>query len=378
MPGTINQPRPASKIKRVKKAVITTLSILLLIFIVAGFLVKREDLRVEEEKIPDIQRESLIPSSYRPAVERFIIQRTISLPTTLDYSWDEEKLIYATENGVFEAGTNKNIIDSKITYANFNSIGNGIYNTGVSWNTYDPTTNTSSSIQMKGKSPVINKVGDYVVSSEESIIFITNTKTGESYSVKLNSPPSKYSWAYDVNQIAISTKSNEEETITVYDTDLEELKKTTLPLDSQFIDISSDASTIAYKSNDSLNLINTRSGKNVFQIGTLKNSVVAGNWIDKTNFILIETIENQIGVPRSSITKVATDGTIKFLTTDDPMVNKIDTSIYMKPNRAGNVIPLAGDTSNFWILSLIPNQVADYRSRGVIFYPAPSVPPDHH
>jgi hypothetical protein len=314
------------------------------------------------------QQQTIIPKNAQQNSLTYLISQVKTNSGVLAHTWNQGKLIYATSKGIYEAGTNKILVNKGISEVNANTQGQLIFKSGSAWSRYDSQGDKTTNLNVSGDLVMINKKGDKIASANKSELIITgidNKSTKEDTKLDITN----ISWSHDKNWIAVYGDN----TVKLYDENLKLQNTSSLEENSTFLDISFDASTIAYSHNGSLILkpIDINYSSFLFEFGG--ESKLTGNWITPTKFLVVETSKpDNLGRVTNYISRLDLFGTREFLTNTFAIPEKINISKFITTDPAQNVATLTENNGVIWFLGLVPGQYPFYTDQGVFLQTLPN------
>jgi hypothetical protein len=315
------------------------------------------------------QQQTIVPRNAQQNSLQYIVSQVKTNTGVIAHTWNQGKLVYATSKGIYEGETNKTLMNKTISEINANTQGQFVFQSGNIWSKYDALTEKAINVTISGTQPKINKKGDKIVSVNKSELSLLNVSDNKSTKEDTGFGIKTVVWAYDKNWIAVFGGT----TVKLYDENLKLQTTTSLESDSTFLDISPDASVMAYAHEGSLILkpVDINQTSVLFEFG--EDSKLSGNWITPTKFMVIETSKpDNLGRVTNYISRVDLFGTREFLTNTFAIPEKVDTSVFITTDPAQNIATLTENNGAIWFLGLVPGQYPYYTDQGVFLQTLPN------
>jgi len=286
-----------------------------------------------------------------------------------DYAWNENVLLYSTNNGIFDAKNNELIVSKNITYLNFGEKAFAVFKSLDGWFVFDPYTKQQLKTNIQGSGAKINQDGKLIASISENTLYLHNTESNETKSVNSDSKVSQYKWANQSNNLAVYAESGN---FTLYDEFLTAQKSFQVGSHT-FLDISPNANLLVFTLNNNLKIFDLETEQIVLETSFDEKSELSGNWINENDFILVETNSNNpIGRVNNNLWKINMSGNITFLADTKPILRKIQTQTEFKTDSSTSALPLIENNSKLWILGLKTSQLPVYDENGLSFFKMPT------
>ncbi len=311
----------------------------------------------------------------------YYLNRTNSLKPVNGYLIKDDKIFYSTTNGVFEGYTNKPLLETTISYINFNLDSAAVFKSADTWQVFNFQNNQSTKIQLSGEKPLINKDASKVTFQEGKTIKIFDLNNSQTYQKEVDGEILKTAWAYETNLAVIQVKSPTSNKLVVVDTNLSQKEEVVLGKDEVLQDISQDGQNIVlHNSPDNLLIVRNLSTDQVLaQIPLYNKTQVSISFVNNNQFILIETTESYLaGRNVNYISLVNTQGVKKTFTNTNAIPQKLNTSVKLASDSKNQILPLVENDGILWLLSLKPNLIPVYSEEGIGFYKAPPSQGDEH
>lgn len=282
----------------------------------------------------------------------YFINSTNSQTGILDYSWHNGDLYYITPKGVYQAGTNVQIIETQISQATSeNNL--SLYNAQGSWKIYNLATQEKKEIDFINpfSTPIIS--GDNFYSYSGKTLQQINSTTLKSKTINIDSQITKVSVGESF--IAIETPN----AIKIYNSELQSLESLQV---SGLLDIDDQAYVLSEKNN----IVSITNSSAQFHIAFKSNSSIQGKWIFNKTALIIETEVDSLGRKLDHIWAIGMDGSKTLLSSTQIIPYKLRPSQPLKPNPLNTLIPLIDRSGKLWLLGLQPNKMPAYGPAGEI------------
>lgn len=371
--------RNATKSSPLKKGGRAILIVLLLVIIVIplvflGILLKA----VQEDDEYDVSRDTTIHTtrlSRLPEEKIYLLNKIDNISQTINYAWYQQILVYAKEDGIYEAGSNRKLLNAAISFITFSDHGHAIYvSRGEKYYYHYGSTNPTI-ISSPGEFPRINPSGDMylaIVSSNE--IVATDINNPDYKTISFDTDITYLGW---INSDHVLASTDLGKKVTILDRSLKVVSKIETSQESNILGISPNLDVYAYSIEGSVILrnieTNTRS-----EIKFGENSILTGNWVGNNELIIIETFHDSVGRIRNNFWKMDKSGSRIFLSDSNPILRKIDTNYLIKSDGNNSVITLVENSGNLWLISLIPDTQAYLTPSGLVFVEMPTFQDPHH
>ncbi|HTK03779.1 MAG TPA: hypothetical protein VL401_03380 [Alphaproteobacteria bacterium] len=298
----------------------------------------------------------------------YILNRFNSLTDILGYTWQDNKIIYATKNGIFTLWQNKQLVNKQIDYINFNPNGKAIFSNQNIYYLFDSFENSTKQIGSDLGSPQLSGSGNYVVYQKENLLNLQSVKNNQTKTLNLtDSQNINFGWARNNDSFYIYKRNLN--LIDIYDINLTLINTIKINGNSRLIDISEDSQKLITVNKNSLSLIDSHGNTlNTFEFS--QSSTLNSYWIDTNQAFVIETVKRgSLDLFDDYIWVVDTNGNKKFITNSYPITNKLNLKTKLFTNKNKDFIVLNEKSGKLWILSLVPSKIATYLEEGVSFYP---------
>lgn len=301
----------------------------------------------------------------------YLLNRFDSLSNIIGYTWNENKIVYATKDGIFKLWKNEPIVTTPISYASFNSTGEGIYANNSDYFLFKSEDETSVKIGSNLNKPQINEGGTYLVYQNINSLDILSLKDNTISTLNLPSNPNiSFGWIDNKDLVYVFNKNTNE--INLYDLSAKQIGQTKMNSGTHFIGFSPDGDKIITELSGTL-LISNVGDKPLVSVQFDQGSIFHICWINSTEFVLTQTLERgSLGLFDDFMWKVDTNGNKLFLANSYPITNKFNLNIKTFINQDKNTLIFNENKGKIWTLSLIPGRVSTYSEQGISFYKLPT------
>lgn len=305
----------------------------------------------------------------RSGGEIFLLNRFDSLIGVVGYGWNENKIIYATDDGVYMLWKNQQILKENILDITFDNNGGFTYSNNSNTYYYSPggelvELNINPKNTMK-----ISDNGDHILFDDQegvlSILKIDDKSIKKTDSVVDENNTTK--WIDYSNYFLIHDRKKS--LISVYDTNIQKINQYKIEKGDVFLGISPDLEFLVTKKEDNMFVSNQKTGETVIYKFT-NSKELRIKWVDEKKFYVNQEVPRGIYdlydqffwfIDISAKNK-------KLLTNSMPIQKKINSEIDIKLNKDKTAILFSENEGKIWLISLIPNKIGVYRENGIYFY----------
>lgn len=283
-----------------------------------------------------------------------------------DYSFLDNKAVYATSKGFFEAGTKKLLLARSISFVDFNTTGQAVYQSGNEWFVFNAANNKNTKVSIAGSSPRIHKNGNFVASFTNEKLQIRDVNSNSEKTIDTGLSIKDLGWAYETSTIAVFGSTTNGAEVKLYNEKGDPQKTISAPNDTTFLGVSPGGDKIAFSKDSTLTIrsSNNEMPDTVFTFE--KENKIAGSWVTTRDFIITQTPpDDSLGRKIDYIWETNAEGGVTFLSDSFPMFKRLDTTKKIKTNPAQNVLFLVENSGPLWLLSLLPKQYPFYSESGV-------------
>lgn len=295
----------------------------------------------------------------------YLINRFDTVPGIIKTAWYENKVMYATQRGVFSLWQNQQILKTQIDDADFSGNGRVVYiqeNNLFVANTYLGTIEPLDTSSSKAK---VNDSGEYAAYYKNGLLTIVNlvTKETKSSNIKNNNfdwiPKSQYLYVYD----------DKVSSVDVFDINFQKISGRKIESSELFWGINSNQQYIATTFGETLRITDVSSNK-TFDYNFTESSEIVASWISDKQVFVTEKIKRGIyDLYDQFFWYIDVDNNSKtYLTNSMVVPNKINTNIEPKINNDKTAILLTDNDGKIWIISLVPSYISVYKEAGLSFY----------
>lgn len=296
----------------------------------------------------------------------YINQVVTNFKGVIGFSWNDDSYIYSTKDGIFEAGTNNIIINSKIEDIYFADYFNALVKNSGFWKKLDYKNKTLSDIPVKLYNPIISNRGNKILDFSKNVLFLYDSKTYDKKEVKFEEPIQKISYIESNENIAISTNYAARTYIYILDKNLIQTKKYETGDDYILSSVSTDGKIFTLKKDNTIKTtdLNIFLNSDTF----IQNSRINSEFIDENSFIIVEKYKDKLGRTIDNIYLSDAYGKRFKISDSKPIINKIDIELPIMFNKDKNIATFAENDGRTWILSLKPNIFPTYSTTGELVF----------
>ncbi len=284
----------------------------------------------------------------------------------MGFSWNGNNYIYSTKDGIYEAGTNSVVINSKIEDIYFADCFNALVKNNGTWKKLDYKNKILTDIPVKLYNPAINNRGNKIFDFNKNILYLYDSKTYDKNEFKFEEPIQKISYIESNENIAISTSYAARTYIYILDKNLIQIKEYETGDDYILSSVSTDGKIFTLQKG---NTIKTTDLNNFINSDTfIQNSKVNSEFIDENSFIIVEKYKDKLGRTIDNIYLSDAYGKRFKISDSKPIINKIDIELPIMFNKDRNIATFAENNGRTWILSLKPNIFPTYSTTGELVF----------
>jgi hypothetical protein len=298
----------------------------------------------------------------------YLINRFDSLVGIIGYAWVSNKIVYATQNGIYELWQNKQLLADKIASISFDKSGNCVYSNGTDTYYFNIEQLEKVKLDIGGKNPKISSSGNYLLSTNSENIYLFNIATKNSVLLPVSTTTNKdIGWVSDTDNFLVYNKNSR--LLQIYNKDSQLLREFQINETESFVNINSDLGVLLTSSSSGIVAKNTKTSESI--VYKFTDSIdLKTHWIDSDKFYvnqkvnrgLYDLYDQYFWLVDTSIQNK------KLLTNSMVVTNKINADIDISINQGKTALLFSENNGKIWVISLITNKIATYLENGVSFY----------
>lgn len=316
-----------------------------------------------------IQAQSPLPrASDSPS---YFVGKVETLFPVIGFTWVNDNLIYATKEGIYEAGTNTPLLVRPISYISFAKNGDAVLANGNLWYVYRHSDKSVSQIAFQGNNPHLSFDFTKLVWINKNSVNIYDLSKNTNQTVTAKNTIETLTLANNTGLLAVKTQSNTSPSIEVYDFGLIKKSDAAANKDDSLLGITPDGQYLAISNLEELDIRpSANPGKTEIKFTFTPGSTLQSSWISNNRLIVIETLSaDPAGRKINYIWSIGKDGSKLFLVDSKPIPGKINTIMPASINFSQNAIALAEKNGAVWLVSLAPGKFPYYTAAGFSLYP---------
>jgi len=308
-----------------------------------------------------------IPLDKSDSPKGYSFNRFDSLTSIIGLSWNGNKIVYATKDGIFKLWKNEPIVTSGINYIDFNSRGQAVYAANNDYFFFNSSNNSNSKIGSNLNEAQINTNATYVLYRTTGSMNLLSLSNTDIKKLKLEGN-SVFSFGWIESKDFFYLYNLKLKEISLYDTDLKLINTIKTEKKGDFLGFNSDGNKYVTYQNDTLT-VNDVSTNSSMVVELDKGSSPFVYWTSASDFLLIETLERgNLGLFADYLWSVNINGQTSFLTNSFPIPNKLNTKIKIFINQDKNTVLFSENNGRMWTLSMKPSYITTYNEQGVSLY----------
>jgi hypothetical protein len=282
------------------------------------------------------------------------------------FSWNGNKNIYSTKNGIFESGTNQIVINNKIDDIRWSDSFNAVVKSNNTWKILDYKNKKLIDIPVDLQNPIIDNQGKRIADFVKNSVFIYNTDDFKFKEVKFEEPVKKVFFASSNEDFVVSTNFATKSYIYSIDSNFTISKKFDSNNDYTLSSISLDGKLLALVI------------KNKLSISDFNTFLLNDNYLDKsslnvgfrsnTEFVVVEKYKDNIDRILDNIYISNVSGKRFKLSDSRPLINRINTDMPIVFNDNKSIATFGENKGKTWILSLKSNLYPTYSNTGDLVF----------
>lgn len=312
---------------------------------------------------------------YSDKTETYLLNNFETPDIVNGFSWDKNKIIYTSNNGVFELDGNRKIFDSQIQESFFDTKGTKLLTVqDNNVNIIELKDNSKNKIDISVTEGSI-KVDDnlnYIlyINSVDNLIHLYDINSNLDKTIVGSSNNFEFNWIFKQNKFYIyNTNLNE---TAIYDTELQKIGVFKINT-GRLLSINSDINRTITIDETSLYISDATNNilfKNKFN-NTQDLSIF---WVNKDVFVVIEKVDLEyLDLYDQFLWVIDISGRIKYLSNSEPVITKLNTKIIPKVNEEQFAFIITDNRNQIWVYSLKPGYIPTYTKDGIYLYKVPDV-----
>ncbi len=311
---------------------------------------------------------------YSDRTEAYLLNSFETPNIVNEFAWNNNKIVYASTNGIFELERNTKIFDGQIQQSFFDVKGTRSLilqsNKAV---LLDLKNNLKQEINIDFTKNSL-KTDDnlnYVlyIGSKDDLVHIYDLNINSDKTI-IDSNSYEFNWIFKQNKFYLYNTSSGD--VNVYDTDLQKVDIFKIN-NGQLLSISSDLNRIITTDEKHL-FINDTNNNTLFKNEFKNTRDLLLFWIDTNNFIVIEKVNlDYLDLYDQFLWIMDIDGKIKYLSNSEPITTKLNTKISPKINDEKTAFMVTDNRNQIWVYSLKSGYIPTYTSDGIYLYKVPDV-----
>ncbi len=313
-----------------------------------------------------IDNSQTVPVTGNDTEAYFINQIVSNLTPVTGYSWKADKLLYSTPKGIYEAGTNKIVVQqtiSNIYWANnFNAL---IKNAGV-WYKLNFDNKSLDNLSLVLNTPIINDIGDKILDYQDKELRLYSLISSQVKSKTFEESIENVFFVNTTNEVIVSTIASGITRIYKLDENLTITNSRVFTKDYRLSAVSPDGKTLALTFNNELVLggFDKNSSIDTFLIG----SALAAQFRNNNELVVIEKYKDKLRRTLDNVYLTNVSANRFKITDSKPMINRIDTSLTIAFNGSSAVATFIENKAKIWIVSLKTNAFPTYSLEGELVF----------
>lgn len=306
------------------------------------------------------------PFTPNPDETFFINQIITNLTPVTGYSWKENKLVYSTPDGIYEAGDNNPILEQGIENISWANSFNAILKSGGSWKKFDYLNKKTEEIPYLLNDPVINTKGEKILDRQNNIAKLFDLTKNTNKETSFEEPVDKMFFIEDGDGFVISTTSNNKTHVYKYNEGFIQERSVVFEGNFEMSSISPNGDSFLLTIGNELKVANFSGSisNNVFT----KGSALSTGYVDNTKIVIVERYKDSLGRSLENIYLSNLQGNKFKISDSKPMKNRINMDIPIAFSKGGGVASFAENNGKMWILALSPNVFPTYSTEGSLVF----------
>lgn len=301
----------------------------------------------------------------------------LEIPPRVDsYTWVENRLVYLSGKKIYSAQTKQPIFTQEFDQVSFGLTTLAVGRVGNAWFLLDIDNAASTPLPIDSNLDVtMLRDGSAVVYRTGNTITRLDLRTKEKKTISGANTQAILVPSNGAN-FGVVRDDGSQGTFTVYNAAMSTIFAGTFPTGQKVL--AYNPSGFFLVANGATLFIYDTQG--ILQVYTFtEGSQLLGQWIDSDNCLIIERLKpDNLGRSLENIWRTsATRGVDKLIDTR-PIPAKLRETQDMVPDPEFKAAGLIDKNGNFWLLSLIPNNMAGYNINGIISSPLSNEPQDDH
>lgn len=297
----------------------------------------------------------------------YLLNRFNSLEGVIGYTWLDNRIVYATKDGVFDLWQNKQLIKSQISSISFSDNGFAIYLNQNNLYLVNLSDGSVRLLDTGSSNPKIDYDGTHVLYYKNSSILIYNISDNSSKVFEAKeSEGAKSNWINNSRYFYLIDKNAKN--VIIYDINFQKISEYKIDPNEDFLDISPDLKYLTTKLGGLLYIKDTSSdSKAVYQF--TPSSEISAYWISGNQLLVSEKIMREIYDLYDQYLWIinSKDHSNTFVISSVAIPNKIDSDIEPTINNDKSAILIAENNGRLWIISLVTSKLPVYTESGVSF-----------
>jgi len=320
----------------------------------------------QSQKTSFSQSNTEIPYTYNEREEYYINQIVTNLIPVTGYSWNGDKLIYSTDNGIYEAGTNTPVVNLGIESIKWSDSFNALIKSNGKWSRLIYSENRNEDINLPLNNPILSPDGNKILDFKNNQVFLYDIKNNINHNIKFDEPVENIFFVNNSKDIIVSTVFGESTYVHKLDSSL--INMVTLNFDKEY-----RLSSISPTGNNFIlvhqnQLIIASFEGTVYKDLFLNKSELVTLFRNNQDFVVVEKYRDNLGRVLDNI--YLSDILNKRIKISDskPITNRINYNIPLMKNGSGVIISFAENKGKIWIVSLKPNLYPTYSTSGELVF----------
>jgi len=309
---------------------------------------------------------------YNNKDEPFLMNTFETPERVIGYTWNDNKIIYASKSGIYELLDNKSIYKSNIEsvfFSNNSSI--AVIKDVSGYFLIDLSNQIKTPINIDSKTIMFDNNINNAMYTDKLGLKVQDLTNNSNILIKPDNDNYRYGWIYNRNKFFIfypDTKSLE-----IYDISGQKTASFKIKDNYSFLSISPDINKVIASDENNIYIINLNNGNTL--ISPFKNTTeIKIDWISEDEFIVTEKeYLLNMQVYDQYLWIVNTAGKRTFFSNSIPITSKINIDKNILINRERTAVLTIDNTGSLWVYALKPSYIPTYTEDGVYLYKVPDV-----